>query len=517
MSQSAPNETNFWSPKHGIGAFMREFCTMKWTALLAILGTIPLNGQALFVGSGAQVTVATGDALYIDDDITNNGSIDLKAASGSYAQLKLTGTYSGSGTFSQQQHLTDGWHLLASPVSNVYNATSNGSTSALYAFNTDLAGGNPGYVAWSTSYNEPDRGFYGKVGAAGNFLSTAGLLTVSGVPNTSTSARSVGLTAAVTSNGSANGSGTGWNLLGNPYPCGLDWYSYQANTSPAILNNAVYIWNPAAGGGAGAYSSYSGYVTGALTIPPMQGFWVQVFYPSGGTLPASTMAAHGTLESATFYKQLPPRLELRIEAIGDSARRDQLVLAHLQGAALAFEGATDAWKLSNGAGMPNLMARDDASGQETSINALDLGAPGVIPVNFRCGTPNEKWAVSVDGDWAGDVLLEDRLLGSFTDLRAGAHQFVHAGWTLDESRFRLHYVPAATLGDGEESVNASLVAYASGEWLVVHSALPASLYTLDGRLVAQSSGGSLLQQIPRPASGLYVVLCGTQRSKILVP
>lgn len=517
MSHSAPNGTNLRLSKYGTSARLRQFCVMKWTALAAIFGMVPLCGQALFVGSGAQMTVAAGDRLYVGSDVTNNGSIDLKAVSGSYAQLKLTGAYSGSGTFSQQQYLTNGWHLLASPVSNGYNATSNGSTSSLYAFNTDLAGGNPGYVAWSTSYNEPDRGFYGKVGAAGNFLTSAGLLTVSGAPNTSTSARSVGLTAAVTSNGSANGSGTGWNLLGNPYPCGLDWYSYQANTTPAILNNAVYIWNPAAGGGAGAYSSYSGYVTGSLTIPTMQGFWVQVFYPPGGTLPASTMASHGTLESATFYKQLPPRLELRIQAVGDSARSDLLVLANLKGAALAFEGATDAWKLSNGPGMPNLMARDDASGQETSINALDLAAPGVIPVNFRCGTPNEKWAVSVDGDWAGDVILEDRLLGSFTNLRAGAHHFVHAGWTLDESRFRLHYVPAATLGDGEESINASLVAYPSGEWLVVHTAQPASLYTLDGRLVAQSSGASLVQQIPRPASGIYVVSCGTQRSKILVP
>lgn len=487
-------------------------------SIATFLISLPLLGQSLYVGSGGILTVAPDVNLFVDNNISNNGTIELQAASGSYAQLKLTGTYSGTGTFSQQQYLTSGWHLISSPVTDGYNATSNGSTSALYAFNTDLAGGNPGYVAWSTSYNESDRGYYAKVGTVGNFLSSAGVVTLVGAPNTSTSARSVGQTAAVTSNGTSNGSGTGWNLLGNPYSCGLDWYTYQNNTSPAILNNAVYIWDPSAGAGLGAYQPFNAYVTGALTIPPMQAFWVQVFYPPGGTLPASDMATYGTLESATFYKQLPPRLDLVVTAVGDSARRDRAILAHIPGAALAFEGTTDAWKLSNGAGMPNLMSRDDATGQELSINAVDLGAPGVIPVAFRGGTPGEKWAISAGGDWAGEALLEDRLLGTFTDLRAGTHTFAHAGWTLEESRFRLHYVPAAALGESEVSVAGnSLIAYAADEWVWVRSSGDVALVALDGRIVAKSAGADGIQRIPRPATGIYVVRAGTQACKIWVP
>ncbi len=495
---------------------------MKHRTQLGILCTVCIQSlawsQSLFISAGESITVNPGSSIYIGSDVTNNGSIDLKASAGSYAQLKLTGTYSGTGTFSQQQHLANGWHLLASSVSNGYNATSNGSTSALYAFNTDLAGGNPGYVTWSTSYNEPDRGYYAKVGAAGNFLSAAGLLTVSGAPNSSTSARSVGLTSAVTSNGSANGSGTGWNLLGNPYPCGLDWYSYKSATSPAILNSAVYLWDPSAGSGAGAYTSLSAFVTGAVVIPPMQGFWVQVFYPPGGSLPSSTMSAHGVLDAATFYKNLPPRLDLVVTAVGDSARTDRAILAHISGSALAFEGTTDAWKLSNGSGMPNLMSRDDVTGQELSINALDLGAPGVVPVAFRGGTPGEKWTITAGGDWAGEVMLEDRLLGTFTDLRAGAHSFTHAGWTLEESRFRLHYVPAAALGEGElAAASDALIAYAADEWVWVRSSGDIVLCALDGRVVARAAGADGIQRIPRPATGIYVVRTETRACKIWVP
>ena len=477
------------------------------------------SAQALFIGSNQTLTVAAGTSLYVDNNVTNNGTLELKASQGSHAQLLLTGTYSGSGTLNQEQYLASGWHLLASSVSNGFNATSNGSTSALYAFNTDAAGGNPNYTPWTTSYNETNRGFYARAGSSGNFLTAAGVVSLSGTVNTSSASRVLNQTAAVTSNGSANGSGLGWHLIGNPYTCSVDWFTWRNGLSS--INAAMYRWDPSLGGGNGGYVTTTPVSSGTALIAPLQGFWIQVSDANGTTLPASTMAAHGSLQSATFYKQLPPRLELRIEAIGDSARRDQLVLAHLQGAALAFEGATDAWKLSNGPGMPNLMARDDATGQETSINALDLGAPGAIPVNFRGGSPGEKWRISTGGDWDGDVILEDRLLGSFTDLGTSSHHFVHAGWTLDESRFRLHYVPAASLGagegSGEGSASRELVTYASGEWVLVHSAEPCTLFTLDGRLLDQSAGGSVVQRIPRPASGLYVVTCGTQRRKILVP
>lgn len=483
------------------------------------LGSFQGYSQALYLGTGAQLVVSAGDALFVDDDITNNGTIELISTTSRYAQLKLSGSYSGTGTFSQQQYLTSGWHLLSSPVTDGFNGTSNGSTPALYAFNTDLAGGNPGYVAWSTSYNESDRGFYGKVGATGDFLQNAGMFTITGAPNTSTSARSIGMTSAVTSNGAANGSGTGWNLLGNPFSCGLDWYTYQNNTTPTILNNAVYIWDPSAGSGLGAYQTYNGYVTGALTIPPMQAFWVQVFYPSGGTLPASDMGTFGTLETASFFKQLPPRLDLVVTAIGDSNRSDRTILAHIPGGALAFDGITDAWKLSNGLGMPNLMTCDDATGQEMSINGLDLGESGVIPVAFRGGNQGEKWLIDVEGDLPGEVLLEDRLLQTFTDLRIGGHAFINAGWTLEESRFRLHFIPAAKLGDAkfEGKIANELIAYAADDWVWVRSSGNVGLFTVEGRELARTSSNELIQRIPRPAPGIYLVRAGVRACKIIIP
>jgi hypothetical protein len=483
--------------------------------LFAWLAYIGSSAQALYVASNQTLTVAAGTNLYVDNNLTNNGTVDLKASQGSHAQLLLTGTYSGTGTLTQEQYLASGWHLIASPVSNGFNATSNGSTSALYAFNTDAAGGNPSYTPWSTSYNETNRGYYARAGSSGNFLTAAGVVSVGGTANTSSASRVLNQTAAVTSNGSANGSGLGWHLIGNPYTCSVDWFTWRNGLSS--INAAMYRWDPTLGGGTGGYVTTTPVSSGTALIAPLQGFWVQVSDPNGATLPATTMAAHGTLGASTFYKQLPPRMELNVKSLDDSTRSDELVLADVAGASLAFEGETDAWKLRNGPGMPNLMARDDATGQETSINALDLGSPGAIPVNFRGGSFGEKWTISVGGDWEGDAVLEDRLLASFNDLRNSPYTFVHREWSLDESRFRLHFVPTASLGNGGEAAGDALVAYASGEWLVVHRAQSCALYALDGRLMAESAGDSAVQLIPRPSAGLYVITCGTQRVKLVVP
>ncbi len=115
-------------------------------------------------------------------------------------------------------------------------------------------------------------------------------------------------------------------------------------------------------------------------------------------------------------------------------------------------------------------------------------------------------------------MLEDRLLGTFTDLRAVEHTFVHAGWTREESRFRLHYVPAAALGEEElNSGDDNLIAYAADEWVWVRSSGDVALVAMDGRVVARSASADGIQRIPRPASGIYVVQSGSKACKIWVP
>jgi hypothetical protein len=68
---------------------------------------------------------------------------------------------------------------------------------------------------------------------------------------------------------------SGWNLVGNPTASTLDWESVTGWTKTNV-DDAIYIWDPSANGGAGDYLYQNG---GVGTLPngriaPYQAFWV---------------------------------------------------------------------------------------------------------------------------------------------------------------------------------------------------------------------------------------------------
>lgn len=79
----------------------------------------------------------------------------------------------------------------------------------------------------------------------------------------------------------------GWNLISNPYPVTIDW-----DASTGIIqqnaNDAFYVWNPNLNSGDGDYGSYGAYISGGSTngqtqyIPPMQGFFLEVWAVEAG-------------------------------------------------------------------------------------------------------------------------------------------------------------------------------------------------------------------------------------------
>jgi hypothetical protein len=77
----------------------------------------------------------------------------------------------------------------------------------------------------------------------------------------------------------------GWNLLGNPYPCDIDWDATGAAwTKPAQMQNAWHRWN-SAGQGYGLYTNGVGYVgagpapANPNVIPSSQAFFVKAATP----------------------------------------------------------------------------------------------------------------------------------------------------------------------------------------------------------------------------------------------
>lgn len=311
--------------------------------------------DAIDIGASGELELPAGNTLTVTS-VANAGSILLNADNtngGRYAQLKVSGTYplGNSGMVSAYQYLpATGWHLLSSPVSGGFS----GSATLLDA--TKLYGYNGSdWMAQGQNLTTVGAGYLGFVGTGG-VQSAPGTFASLGAPNTS-----VNYNLAYLSNSATGGSGTGWNLVGNPFTCNLDFGSFKSANSG--ISNAYYVWDPTAASGAGVYKYYAAnaisgqYLNASATlsgtIPPFQGFWVQS--TSSGQSLSFDMANHGTVSNATpLLKTAPDNLILTVVDATESSLQDATWLGYDVQQSRNFDLEGDAWKMDNGTGVPNI-------------------------------------------------------------------------------------------------------------------------------------------------------------------
>ena len=452
----------------------------------------------LTIAPGASLTMDFCD-LNVAGNLDLSGTLTLNAEFADYSQLKVCGSVTGQGTMVQKQFLTgSGYHALASSVTTGFDSTS-GATSALFSYDANAGGyfSNPSLTAVG-------QGYFGGLGTNG-FVSADGNFWVAGTPNTSHT-YSLGYSSTV----ATGGSGSGWNLIGNPYSCGLDWNSVTKTN----VNNAIYVWDPAS-------TSYRYYVNGIApppsagagmslsqgVVPPLQAFWVQA--TQAGASVATTMAAHGTTSvTPRFLKSAPVNLRLSATQVGRAERVDWAWVVNNPSATLGFDGPSDAWKMSNTNGMPNLALVHE--GARTAVNAIDLSQPQQLGLDLR-GEAGANFTLALDADSSTSgyqVILEDHLTATLTDLTAGPVTVTHAGWTAEGPRFTLWMRPTTFLGSGEASTPLSWAASADGQLLVSSGRDRAEVRVLamDGReLDSFDAGAAVLRRALMIPAGTYLV------------
>jgi len=347
-------------------------------------------------------------------------------------------------------------------------------------------------------------GFFAPLGTSG-FLSSAGTFSATGTPTTSHTHTLLYAQTQV-----SGGSGSGWNLIGNPYTCGLNWNAVTTTN----VNSTYYVWDPTS-------SKYQYYSPSALTgtylaassilsgvIAPMQALWVQRSSSSAASI-VSTMAAAGTvLTSPTFYKTAPDNLILYVEDLSDPSLSDAMWITHATGYTNDFEGDQDAWKLHNYGAKASIFSYHN--GEKLAINAIDLGSTASVPVGVKAPEVGKKYRLVLEqvvNNQDYRVILEDRLFNSFTDITGQGYGFTHSAWQNEDPRFVVH-INQSTVGMGESSAS-TVKAYQQGERLILqgngqqHGSYAVS--ALDGRVIAQGLLQAGMASIVAPQVGVYIV------------
>lgn len=282
--------------------------------------TIPA-GYGMVLEPGAKATITT---------LTASGDLKLRSNSSAISSLitisavnAIVEIYlSGGGSPNYK------WHYISTPVSSIATSVFTGTTSNLAQYVESLpVSDSPysllrGWIAydtWSYYLNSitGSNGFSSLAPGKGyNYYYTANkTYSFSGTLNTSDPSPALGYSGI-------DASMSGFNLLGNPFPCGLDWQYIIDNSYPDNTSKALYFTKD------NAQCAYVNGVSVPLAagvtqfIPPMQGFFVKT-YSTENTVYLSTNARTHSTHSRYKGEEIIPLVRL---SISENENTDETVI-----------------------------------------------------------------------------------------------------------------------------------------------------------------------------------------------
>lgn len=423
------------------------------TSAQNLSGSLSIS-SGVFTTTGQTFTLlSTSTATARIADLTGGGSI-----TGDITMQRFT-LGSGAGT-----NYT-GWAFIGSPVSGrtladwdddilIYcnSGCPDGSGfTSIYTYLESTTGiGNLGFVSLNNISDAIAIG-EGRWVYLGNGYPVAGDITidVSGPPVTGDQT----LPITYTDDPGVGASEDGWNLIANPYPSPISWTSLEANAStPANIDNAIYVFNADLNGGTGDYATYTiggisspSVGSGGIgdNIPSSQGFYVHLI----GNTTLQAKESHKTNAQPTFLKTTETESihTLFRLALDGAPYHTETVIQFLDSATIGFDGNYDAYKLfSDNPLAPSICTK--MNNEFYAINSLPSSTDYIsVPVRTKAGVA-QAYTISLIQDDPSTLLttclmLEDLELDTITNLKDTSYTFNLPALGLGDDpapRFNLH-------------------------------------------------------------------------------
>lgn len=376
-----------------------------------------LNANTLSVSPGYNLTIENGGSLITNSSIQGTMQRTLSNADWSVA--------------------LDGWHLLASPVA-AHALTTGGFLDTEYDFykwseheniwkNQKVALNN------ITSFN-PGEGYFVAYdnGGTKTFTGTFNLapMTFTNLSKTETSPYS------------------GYHLLGNPFPCAIDWGSAGWNRSS--FSDVANVWNEAA----------MNYLPVTLTtnniIPSNQGFFVQALSGINSITIPATARTHSNI---AFNKKTEVADILHLKVVEENNGTWDETIIRIDSEATSDFDNMDGHEMQGSENAPQLYTVL-AENEMLCVNALSANdIPTFIPLHFRPGAGSNYTIEVLENTIFRPIYLEDLQTGSVLLLEKTTSFSFSAADSDTRERFRLHMDPVSLPENGPHS---TLSVYSSG-------------------------------------------------------
>lgn len=398
----------------------------------------------------------------------------------------------------------DGWHLISAPVASQALAAG-GFLDPEYDFfawsepqnlwlNQKIAGNN------ITSFN-PGQGYFVAYDNGGT-KSFTGTFNVASIPFNNLSKTETSLYS-------------GYHLLGNPFPCALDWNNAAWNRQN--ISEVAMVWNETA-------MNYLPVTTSTNNIiPANQGFFIQAILATNAiTIPQEAR----THSNAVFNKKckVAEQLHLKVKPVNMESWDE--VIIQLDAGALTGYDNMDGHEMQGSEYAPQLYSVI-AENEMLCVNTLPMNQiPPIVPLHFRPGFSNTYTLEVLGNTMSKPVYLEDVLSGNIILLKDSATLDFTAYISDDPRRFRLHMGP---VGLPESELNSQFQVYSYGNTVYFKDDLNSEptleyiLRDLAGNIIARGKLDEqpvALRQFANIATGIYLVSvirnAGTQVFKVLI-
>ncbi|WP_264535483.1 Ig-like domain-containing protein [Flavobacterium sp. N1736] len=261
-----------------------------------------------------------------------------------------------------------------------------------------------------------------------------------------------------------------YQLIGNPYPSALDANAFLSNVNNSFLEGTIYFWthntvytnNKYTSDDYASYNRLGGLATskaesakngGANTNTPAgkiaagQSFFA-VTKAAGSAYFNNSMRIIGN--SQFFKTTATEKHRVWLNLTNDEGAFKQTLVGYIDGATNGYDSAFDGVSFNQNAYINFYSINDGTTTLAIQGRALPLDDSDIVPLGYS-STIKGDFTIAIDnadGDLASkSIFLEDKTLGTMTDLSKTDYKFTTAAGTFNE-RFALRYTNK-TLGTGD--------------------------------------------------------------------
>lgn len=491
----------------------------------------PSSSTNVIIPAGITMTNSTGincNNLYIRGSYTAmaplsiSGNLIMKSDAEGTGTIITNGNVSVSGTSTAQQYLKDArnWYL-SSPMSNA----TVGSGYTCYQY--DETGNHPSAVGpyWFTVST-------GETFAPGSgyiLLPNAAASTIEFTTSGSGTLNSGNVRVDLTRSGVEK---TGFNLIGNPYPCHLNWTQTFVDNNSSLINPTIwYRTNTGTTNNSSqwaflTYNAHSGEGIPSGTtgiVPPMQAFWVKAVASGALVLNSDLTQMHQSSNPLKVRSQnTNERMKLRLK-LSDNKLSDE-TLIYFDEAALNGVDNFDSPKMCNdNTSEPEIFSVIGT--EKLAINGLNkVAAKTIIPVGYQRSSQDSLTITATqvsNFDENTRIILVDNLLNKSTLLSEGKeYRFSTNNDNNTATRFSV-IVENSTISSNNAASDKSISVYQTDKGINIDYPIGGSdkasvaVYTTTGQMIVSSRLTSANTCIPAPQqAGVYIIVVQTDIEKI---